>query len=292
MADGENRSASGVRVGTSAFTAAGWEGSFYPAGMSPRDYLSYYATQFDTVEIDSSFYRTPSLSTVKGWYENTPANFLVAAKIPQAITHEKILVDCDEEFEEFVSRMVVLKEKLGPLLLQFPYFNKLAFKSAAEFLNRLRAFLKRWKRRSYRMAVEIRNKSWLNAGFAELLREYDVALVLQDQAWMPRPGELFEKLDPITADFTYVRLLGHRKRIEEQTKTWDRVFVNRTAEVGEWVRYLRPVMQRGVQVLVYVNNHYSGHAPATAEMFRKQWGGAEASRPDTERRHRSGRLFE
>jgi uncharacterized protein YecE (DUF72 family) len=79
-------------------------------------------------------------------------------------------------------------------------------------------------------------------------------------------------LDPITADFTYVRLLGDRKGIEEKTKTWDRVIVNRTIEVGEWVRYLRPVIQRGIRVLVYVNNHYSGYAPATAELFRKQWG--------------------
>jgi len=281
-----------MRVGTSAFTADGWEGSFYPAGMGAREYLSYYATQFDTVEIDSTFYRTPSLSTVKGWYEKTPANFLFAAKVPQVITHEKVLVDCDAEFEEFVSRMAVLKEKLGPLLLQFPYFNKLAFKSAAEFLNRLGAFLKSRKRRSYRMAVEIRNKSWLDAEFAALLREHDVALVLQDQAWMPRPGELFEKLDPITADFTYVRLLGDRKKIEEKTKTWDKVIVNRSAEVGEWVRYLRPVMQRGIQVLVYVNNHYAGHAPATVELFRKQWGGAGESRRESMRRQRPGRLFD
>jgi uncharacterized protein YecE (DUF72 family) len=71
------------RLGTSAFTAAGWEGAFYPAGMKPADYLSYYATKFDTVELDNTFYRTPAISTVKGWYAKTPPGFLFAAKVPQ-----------------------------------------------------------------------------------------------------------------------------------------------------------------------------------------------------------------
>jgi uncharacterized protein YecE (DUF72 family) len=72
-----------ILVGTSAFTAAGWEGSFYPAGMKPSEYLSYYATKFDTVEVDSTFYRTPALSTVQGWYAKTPPGFVFAAKVPQ-----------------------------------------------------------------------------------------------------------------------------------------------------------------------------------------------------------------
>jgi uncharacterized protein YecE (DUF72 family) len=71
------------RIGTSSFTAAGWPGTFYPAGMQPRDFLTYYATKFSTVEIDSTFYRAPSRSTVAGWAAKTPENFLIAAKVPQ-----------------------------------------------------------------------------------------------------------------------------------------------------------------------------------------------------------------
>jgi uncharacterized protein YecE (DUF72 family) len=82
-----------ILLGTSAFTAEGWVGSFYPAGMQPRDFLSYYATKFNTVELDNTFYRTPALSTVKGWHENTPSGFLFAAKVPQVITHKKVLGD-------------------------------------------------------------------------------------------------------------------------------------------------------------------------------------------------------
>jgi hypothetical protein len=77
-----------IFLGTSAFTASGWQGSFYPQGMRSRDFLSYYASQFQTVEIDSTFYGTPSASTVTGWNQKTPPDFTFAAKIPQAITHD------------------------------------------------------------------------------------------------------------------------------------------------------------------------------------------------------------
>jgi uncharacterized protein YecE (DUF72 family) len=107
-----------IRLGTSAFTAAGWPGSFYPDGLKPADYLSYYATQFDTVELDNTFYRTPSESTVRGWYSKTPPGFVFAAKVPQAITHEKVLVDCEKELAQFLKAMDLLGEKLGPLLFQ------------------------------------------------------------------------------------------------------------------------------------------------------------------------------
>jgi len=83
----------GILLGTSAFTANGWKGAFYPAGMKPADYLKFYSTKFQTVEVDSTFYGTPSAATVEKWYEKTPPDFIVAAKVPQAITHDKVLVD-------------------------------------------------------------------------------------------------------------------------------------------------------------------------------------------------------
>src|SRR5437762_9808255 len=90
----------GILLGTSAFTATGWEGSFYPRGMQPRDFLSYYATQFATVEVDSTFYGCPSPRTVNNWAARTPEGFIFSVKVPQVITHEKVLVDCGSEFEE------------------------------------------------------------------------------------------------------------------------------------------------------------------------------------------------
>ncbi len=266
-----------IRLGTSAFTAAGWEGSFYPEGMKPADFLSYYATKFDTVEVDSTFYRTPAISTVKGWYAKTPAGFLFAAKVPQLITHEKMLVDCDQDFRDFLKAMDCLGEKLGPLLLQFGYFNKGAFAGVNEFLARLRPFLKKIPQ-GYRFAVEIRNKNWLVPAFADALRERHVALALVDHAWMSRPKQQFERFDPITADFTYVRWLGDRKGIEEKTKTWNKIIVDRTADLVEWVEVLKKVQKRKIQILAFANNHYAGNGPGTIEEFRGMWRRAIAEK--------------
>jgi uncharacterized protein YecE (DUF72 family) len=257
-------------IGTSAFTAAGWEGTFYPPGTKPADYLRYYAQHFNSVEVDSTFYRIPSLSTVKGWYEKTAKGFIFAAKIPQVITHEKVLVNCDDDVAQFLKVMDALGEKLGPLLFQFGYFNKKAFVGVNDFLARLRPFLKKLPQ-GHKFAVEIRNKNGLVPQFVETLRERGVALTLIDQAWMPRPAQWFEKLDPITADFTYVRWLGDRKGIEEQTKTWDRVIVDRSAGLAEWVEVLKAVHKRKIQIYAYANNHFVGYAPATVELFQELW---------------------
>jgi uncharacterized protein YecE (DUF72 family) len=257
-----------IKVGTSAFTAAGWVGSFYPEGMNPREFLTYYATRFSTVEIDSTFYRTPSPATVKGWAAKTPEGFLIGAKVPQVITHEKCLVDCQAELTEFVSTMDLLGHKLGPMLLQFPYFNKESFKTGDEFLARLKPFLEQLPK-GYRFALEIRNKNWLNEKFADLLRQHNVALALQDQAWMPPPDAM--NVDYITADFAYIRLLGDRKGIEKLTKTWDKVVVDRSKDVPRWIAHCQRIVKRGISIFVYINNHYSGSGFKTAEQFEKLW---------------------
>jgi uncharacterized protein YecE (DUF72 family) len=262
-----------IWIGTSAFTAAGWETAFYPAGMKPADYLIYYATKFNTVEVDSTFYRTPSVATVNGWERKTPTGFSLAAKVPQLITHEKVLKDCGEDLKRFLETMDLMGDKLGPLLFQFGYFNKTVFKSGKEYLARLAPFLKKLPK-GYKFALEIRNKQWLTAEFFDLLREHKVAYALIDLAWMPRPSEIFEKFDPITADFTYIRLLGDRKGIEKQTKTWDKLIVDRSRELMSWVNVCQRTTRRGVTTYVYVNIHYAGFAPGTIEQFQKLWKAA------------------
>jgi uncharacterized protein YecE (DUF72 family) len=274
-------------IGTSAFTAAGWEGSFYPEGLLSGEQLTCYAQHFDTVEVDSTFYRTPSKATVQGWAQKTPKGFVFAAKVPQVITHEKVLVDCEAEFEQFIEAMDCLGEKLGPLLFQFGYFNKKAFLGVNDFLARLRPFLKKLPK-DHKFAVEIRNKNWLVPQFVEALRERRVALALIDQSWMPRPEQWFDKFDPITADFTYVRWLGDRKGIEEQTKVWDKVIVDRRRELSEWAEILGKVHKRRFQIYAYANNHYAGHAPATVEMFLDLW---RKQAREEERTRKAGTLF-
>ena len=263
----------GLLLGTSAFTAAGWEGSFYPAGMKPRDFLRYYATQFATVEVDSTFYGTPNPSTVTGWYEKTPPDFLFALKVPQVVTHTKMLVDCEAEFDSFIDRMDLLNEKLGPLLLQFPRFGKYEMQ-ADEFSRRLRFFLNRAKNLpTCRFVVEIRNRPWLDKRFADLLREYNVALALTDTSFMPRPWEMKEKFDLVTTDFVYIRWLGDRHGIEEITRVWDRTVVDRTEDLRNWVEIFKTMLAAKtiLKIFAFSNNHYGGNGPETIKVFWNLW---------------------
>jgi uncharacterized protein YecE (DUF72 family) len=247
-----------IRLGTSAFTAAGWEGSFYPRGMKSANYLNFYSTRFDSVEVDSTFYRCPTVEAVNNWDLKTPPGFVFSLKIPRTITHEKILLECDAEFEQFVHTVDVLNEKLGPMVFQFPYFGTDVFDNDAQFVGRLKAFFMRLpKVGPHRFAIEIRNKFWLKPRLLDLLRENNVALVLQDQSWMPLPQELFEKYDPITANFAYIRWLGDRKGIEKLTKVWNKTVIDRTTELQSWVTVCEKIQKRGITQYIYANNHYA-----------------------------------
>jgi uncharacterized protein YecE (DUF72 family) len=141
-------------LGTSSWTAHGWVGSFYPAHAQPRDFLPIYAQQFRTVEVDSTFYRIPSADMVRGWKEHTPDDFIFAAKVARSITHEKVLVNAENDLANFLKVMDLLGGKLGPLLFQFPYLNKQKFRGLGFFLDRLLPFLAKLPKR-YQWVVEV-----------------------------------------------------------------------------------------------------------------------------------------
>jgi uncharacterized protein YecE (DUF72 family) len=257
--------------------------------MRPAEYLTFYAERFPAVEVDSTFYACPSVQTVRNWAGRTPDGFTFAVKVPQSITHEKGLAGCDSEPIEFLKTMDILGTKLGPIVFQFPFFNRSAFQDRREFLDRLVPFLAKLPN-SYKFAIEIRNRNWLDAEFANVLRDRAIALVLQDRSWMPNPAEL--KFDPITADWTYIRWLGDRKAIEQQTMTWDKTIVDRSVELSSWVDFCYHVRKRGVLIYAFANNHFSGHGPATIEQFKSIWQSKgfpplDAPRPS----HRQPSLF-
>ncbi len=255
-----------IRLGTSSWTGEGWVGSFYPANAKPQDFLPIYAREFDTVEIDSTFYRVPTAKTVEQWRERTPKGFTFTAKVPQVITHQKMLLDAESDLAAFVKVMDLLGAKLGPLLLQFPYFNKQTFRGVGFFLERLEPFLKQLPK-EHQWVVEVRNRNWLSEKLYSVLRRHGVALALVDHAWMPRPRELFETGDPVTADFTYIRWLGDRKRIEEITTVWNKLVIDRTAEMVEWMPAIEKLLKRRLTIYAYFNNHYAGFGPASARAF-------------------------
>ena len=259
-----------LRLGASSWSSQDWVGVFYPPGTTSAEFISEYAKHFDTVEVDSTFYRTPSAAVVRNWRARTPAGFVIAAKFPQVITHEKVLVDCAHELSEFLKTMDLLGDKLGPLLLQFPYFNKQAFPQAQDFLVRLSKFLDQLPR-GPAYSVELRNKYWINDRLLDLLRPRNIALALIDHPWMAPVDRLVAKQDVVTADFAYLRWLGDRKGIEDKTKHWDRVIIDRTHEMETWIPIIRKLLKRGIRILGFFNNHYAGFAPGSIKLFYEVW---------------------
>ncbi|MFH1688570.1 MAG: DUF72 domain-containing protein [bacterium] len=246
-----------IMVGTSGFSYKDWLGNFYPQFCPRADYLQFYSSRFSTVEIDSTFYRIPAETVVQRWYRVTPDRFVFAAKFPRSVTHEGDLATRLDDMQRFFEVMRALKEKQGPLLLQFPYsFTP----DEADLLQSLLEALPA----GVRVALEFRNKKWLQvAEVFETMRQKNVAFCLIDHPWMPR-------LKISTADFSYIRLLGDRKKIEcDFTYLRD----DRQDDLEWWRDAVRDLGSGGRQSFIYINNHYTGHSPTTAarmiEMLRQ-----------------------
>lgn len=268
-----------MRYGTSSWSEKSWVGPFYPKGTVPGDFLTHYATQFSTVEADVTYYRVPDKRLVSGWVEKTPPGFVLSAKFPRSIVHcgSGPLPDSDKllmpehvaaDTEGFLTNMALLGDRCGPLVLQFPYFNKKVFAGPTPFLDRLADFLDSLPN-DFRYAVEIRNKYWLKQPILDLLRERDVALVLLDLVYMPHPDQM-DDLDLLTTDFTYVRLIGDRKAVDAKTKAFDRLVLDQSERVQRWSEVLQTFLSKIRMAYVYANNHYAGHGPATIRQLAEQ----------------------
>jgi len=269
-----------LRVGTSSWFHEDWAGPFYPPGARSPEFLSLYAGRFDTVEIDSTFYRIPSARMVDGWRERTPEGFIFAAKVPQVITHEKQLEGCEGEMNAFLEVMSRLGPKLGPLLLQFPYFPKgkgpAEYASGDNFRERLARFLDRVPQ-GFRIAVEVRNEPWLRPPLLDTLKARGAALTLLDYYTLPPIGALLERMDPVTAKFIYARLIGNhqamdrivekRSRETGDARKWDRLALDRAKESAAWAGALWTLCPRVDVAYVFVNNHYAGYAPGSIDLL-------------------------
>ena len=211
-----------VRIGISGWTYAPWRGNFYPPGLLHADELSYASRQVDTIEINGTFYGLQRPDAFTRWYDETPEGFVFAVKGPRFITHIRRLREIETPLANFFASGVLrLKEKLGPVLWQFPA----SFRFSAERFDQFFALLPRdteaaaalaaghsdwlagrsWtktaQRRELRHAIEIRHQSFLDPAFVGLLRRYRVALVFADSVGWPYAED-------VTADFVYLRLHG------------------------------------------------------------------------------------
>jgi len=269
--------------GTSSWSDKSWVGPFYPPGTKPADMLAFYATQFPTVEADTTYYRIPPREMVRGWRAKTPEGFVLSAKFPRSVVHggEGMAPDAAKVLEwsavgryveNFLDAMGELGKKQGPLVVQLPYLNRTAFASVEPFLERLEAFLDRLPK-GPRYGVEVRNKSWIDEPLLAVLRPRNVALVLVDLAYMPHPAFLAERHDLVTSDFVYARLIGDRKAVEAKTETFDRIVLDQGDRLERWAELLERLGSRVRETFAYANNHYAGFGPATIrELVRRLSG--------------------
>jgi uncharacterized protein YecE (DUF72 family) len=239
-----------IRVGCSGWNYADWRGVLYPPGCPQRKWLARYAEVFDTVEVNTTFYRLPSLDTVRGWVQHTPPGFTFAVKSRRYLTHIKRLTDMERGVGRLRERLEPLTAtpKMGPMLWQLPGNFRRDDERLAFALERLPPG---------RHAFEFRHESWFAEEVLAALRAHGVALTIGDHPERPwQPHEL-------TADFSFVRLhYGHRGRRGNYSAT----------ELDEWAGELRRLAGRA-DVFAYFNNDWEGFAVRNALGMHERLGG-------------------
>ena len=237
-----------VHVGTMGWSYGFWVGNFYPAGVRPSEFLAEYSKHLETVEVNNTFYRVPSEDILLKWRDQTPRGFLFSAKFPQVITHRKMLKDCEADVEFFTERISALREKTGPLLLQFPpAFGPKEATLLGDFLHELP--------KRYRYAVEVRNRKLLGDKLYSLLRENQIAITI---------SSIMPETEQITADFVYIRWEGDRRKVNGAL---GKVEVDRTDDIRRWAEKIVKLLDETKEVFGYFSKYFSGHPPTDARQL-------------------------
>jgi uncharacterized protein YecE (DUF72 family) len=246
-----------IRFGCLSWTYPDWLGSFYPTGTKPAEYLSLYSKVFDLVEIDSTFYRTPSIAIMRQWKEKTPPDFLFTAKLPGKITHEKRLVGAESDLERFEKTAGELGEKLACLIAQLPPNSKYEndFEKLEKFLQ--------LRNPRFRFAIEFRNKSWVRNETFELLSKNNICFVWNVQEKM---GE--DVTPRLTTDFIYLRFMGKYGEF----KKFNKVQKDRSELLKHWWSNVVGSRDSVNLALILVSNHFSGFAPQTVNELKELAG--------------------
>jgi uncharacterized protein YecE (DUF72 family) len=247
---GKNVNIGKLHLGTIGWSYNFWKDSFYPSKVSSKDYLSFYATKFNTVEVGSSFYRIPTKQAATNWKKQTSSHFVFSLKFPKIITHIKMLKECKRETDLFLESAQILNEKLGPLLLQLPpNFGPEHFSNLALYLQNLP--------KTHRYVVEVRNKGFLNEDFYSLLRTNNVALAWVDSPFMPQ-------IEKVTSDFVYVRWEGDRKKVKG---TLGKIETNQESALNHWADRIVPYLSDQMHVFGYFGKYFSGYPPSDVNLL-------------------------
>lgn len=246
-----------IRIGTSGWHYRHWVGRYYPAEIKPAAMLDYYLRDFDTVELNNTFYHLPKETAFDTWKKAVPSNFLFAVKGSRFLTHMIKLKDAERGIANFVPRAKRLGRKLGPILWQLPPKWNVNAERLEDFLSKLP--------RGIRYAFELRNPSWMTVSVYEILQKYNAAFCIYELAGYHSPLE-------ITAKWTYVRLHGPTQNkyqgsySEAQLERWAR-------RIDDWSRQLDAIY-------VYFDNDDSAFAVHNALTLKRFLSAASRPRRD------------
>lgn len=228
-----------------------WVDNFYSRGTQQKEFLQYYSKKFNTVEIDSTFYRIPSLNTISEWKNSVFDGFKFSVKMHRDITHAKNLYFDESKLNVFLERIQKLDTVLGPILLQFPPWLK------SENIGSLENLLKIIPKNLI-LALEFRNESWFTDSTFKLLRNYDVSIVsVNNQKYFD------EKLGKIN----YFRWEGDREKINGEKGV---VEVDRSKEIASWSLKLHSLYVQGRDVFGYFSKFFSGFPPFDVQEMNNQ----------------------
>lgn len=265
--------APGFLVGTCAFTHESWRGTFYPPGLPQQRELEYYARFHNAVEVDASFYHVPTDAMVTRWLHVTPQSFAFALKAPQSLTHTAQL-DLDNaaaglDWIMFLRAAERFGDRLAAILVQLPPSLR------ADALPRLSRVLESVPPRIC-VAVEMRHPTWSTPEAAELLARFGAARVWTD-AYLDQRLRM-QREDPWlfaeTGAFVYARLLGDISTKYDAASgglrhQYGSILFDRADDIEEWKKRLISAKAKGKPVMLFVNNHYQGFSPVTADEFRR-----------------------
>lgn len=302
-----------IRIGISGWRYKPWRGVFYPPQLPQRAELEFAARMFGGIEINGSFYSLQTPACYQRWHDATPDDFTFTVKGSRYISHMRRLIDVRVPLANFfASGLFNLRDKLGPILWQFPPSFKFDAARIASFLQLLpkdteqalklarsrdermtgRARLAIDENRPLRYAMEIRHDSFRDESFIELLREHNVALVVADTAGR------WPYLEEVTADFMYLRLHGAEElyrsgytgesldRWADRIKAWSRGSQPKDAAR---VSTKRPARASSRDIYCFFDNDAKVHAPFDAQKLMQRLGLQKARSADPRLRSVSSR---
>lgn len=250
-----------IYVGTSGYSYDDWVGPVYPDDLPKRDWLSFYAREFQTCEVNYTYYRLPNARTLAAMAAKVPAGFIFTVKASQELTHGR--EDPEEAFRAFVAGIAPLVEegKLGCILAQFPY----SFHQTPENRDYLRQFRDRME--GLPTVIEFRNRAWLQPEVFDLMRELGLGFCCVDE---PRLKGLMPPIAVATSPVAYVRFHGRNaKKWWHHENAWERYDYSYTVEeLQEWQPKIQSLDEQAEKTFVFANNHWQGQAVGTARQLR------------------------